>query len=251
NVFNSYIFKLKTQQLVDNTTYELLRNIKNQLKEVQQYGDDNSYNRLNEYLKKLKNYIETQSDIASNNLINLMSNLSTSSRESIVNTEEFNKFNEYLHVHRNIENELKDSLLNLKSKSKGIIFLVGSVGDGKSHLLSYLNKHEPELFEGVFIYNDATESNNPYKTAVETLVEKLTQFENNELNKIVIAINVGMLNNLNEYLRANNVSLEIIKTIEQSNIFSNKGMNNLFFGLDNISIVSFLNEKTFTIEQSE
>ncbi|PNZ23486.1 DNA phosphorothioation-dependent restriction protein DptF, partial [Staphylococcus petrasii] len=180
-----------------------------------------------------------------------MSNLSTSSRESIVNTEEFNKFNEYLHVHRKIENELEESLLNLKSKDRGIIFLVGSVGDGKSHLLSYLNKHKPELFEDVFIYNDATESNNPYKTAVETLVEKLTQFENNELNKIVIAINVGMLNNLNEYLRANNVSLDIIKTIEQSNIFSNKGMNNLFFGLENISIVSFLNEKTFTIEQSE
>ncbi|RIO68416.1 DNA phosphorothioation-dependent restriction protein DptF, partial [Staphylococcus borealis] len=131
NVFNSHIFKLRTQQLVDNTTYELLRNIKNQLKEVQQYGDENSYIKLNEYLKHLKSYIEKQSNITSSNLIDLMNNLSTSSRESIVNTEEFNKFNEYLHVHRKIENELKESLLNLKSKDRGIIFLVGSVGDGK------------------------------------------------------------------------------------------------------------------------
>ena len=54
---------------------------------------------------------------------------------------------------------------------------MGSVGDGKSHLLSYLNKNNKELFQNVYIYNDATESNNPYKTAVETLVEKLRQYE--------------------------------------------------------------------------
>ena len=208
----------------------------------------NSYKKLNELLINLERYISIKSDITTNKFLQVISNLSSSSKESIVNTEEFNYFNEYLHIHRRIEDRLKEALMKLKNENNGIIFLVGSVGDGKSHLLSYLNKNNKELFQNVYIYNDATESNNPYKTAVETLVEKLRQYEKKEISKMVIAINVGMLNNLSEYLISKNIDLEIVNTIKKSEVFSNKGMETTTFKLNNISLVSFLNETTFEIE---
>lgn len=65
---------------------------------------------------------------------------------------------------------------------------------------------------------------------------------------MVIAINVGMLNNLSEYLISKNIDLEIVNTIKKSEVFSNKGMETTMFKLNNISLVSFLNETTFEIE---
>ncbi|SUM68327.1 DNA phosphorothioation-dependent restriction protein DptF [Staphylococcus hominis] len=244
----SEIFKLRSKEYINNTTYELLRSISNEIEDIQMFDSINSYKKLNELLINLERYISIKSDITTNKFLQVISNLSSSSKESIVNTEEFNYFNEYLHIHRRIEDRLKEALMKLKNENNGIIFLVGSVGDGKSHLLSYLNKNNKELFQNVYIYNDATESNNPYKTAVETLVEKLRQYEKKEISKMVIAINVGMLNNLSEYLISKNIDLEIVNTIKKSEVFSNKGMETTTFKLNNISLVSFLNETTFEIE---
>ncbi|KGF25962.1 MULTISPECIES: DNA phosphorothioation-dependent restriction protein DptF [Staphylococcus] len=244
----SEIFKLRSKKYINNTAYELLRSISNEIEDIQMFDSINSYKKLNELLINLERYISIKSDITTNKFLQVISNLSSSSKESIVNTEEFNYFNEYLHIHRRIEDRLKEALVKLKNENNGIIFLVGSVGDGKSHLLSYLNKNNKELFQNVYIYNDATESNNPYKTAVETLVEKLRQYEKKEINKMVIAINVGMLNNLSEYLISKNIDLEIVNTIKKSEVFSNKGMETTTFKLNNISLVSFLNETTFEIE---
>lgn len=173
----SEIFKLRSKKYINNTAYELLRSISNEIEDIQMFDSINSYKKLNELLINLERYISIKSDITTNKFLQVISNLSSSSKESIVNTEEFNYFNEYLHIHRRIEDRLKEALVKLKNEDNGIIFLVGSVGDGKSHLLSYLNKNNKELFQNVYIYNDATESNNPYKTAVETLVEKLRQYE--------------------------------------------------------------------------
>ncbi|PTJ06342.1 DNA phosphorothioation-dependent restriction protein DptF, partial [Staphylococcus succinus] len=130
----------------------------------------------------------------------------------MVNSSEFNDFNAYIHVERPIEFKLKNALKNLKAKNHGIILLVGSVGDGKSHLLSYFNKNNNELLDDVYIYNDATESNNPYRTAVQTLTEKLENYERGSLKKLIIAINIGMLHNFKEYLIEKNKDSEIIQT---------------------------------------
>lgn len=116
---------------------------------------------------------------------------------------------------------------------------MGSVGDGKSHLLSYFNKMHPHLLSDVYIYNDATESDNPYKTAVETLADKLENFDKRRLNKIVIAINIGMLHNLREYLLEQNIDYEIIEAINQSNIFSTEGMVKNKYIENDVTVLSF------------
>ena len=174
----------------------------------------NSYKKLNELLINLERYISIKSDITTNKFLQVISNLSSSSKESIVNTEEFNYFNEYLHIHRRIEDRLKEALMKLKMKIMEL-FLVGSVGDGSPIYCLILIKIIKNYFRTCIYINDATESNNPYKTAVETLVEKLRQYEKKEISKMVIAINVGMLNNLSEYLISKNIDLEIVNTIKK------------------------------------
>lgn len=249
--FYGEIILLKSKKIIQNTEFELLNRLKNEILEIQKYNDANSYTKLNEYLKHIISYNSKKSNNHSNNFLNIIKYISSSSKESIVNSSEFNNFNEYIHVQRPIEYKLKNALKNLKEKHRGVIFLVGSVGDGKSHLLSYFNKNNNELINDVYIYNDATESDNPYKTAVETLVEKLESYENGNLKKLIIAINIGMLHNFKEYLIANQKNSEIIKTIESSNIFSTNGMNNTLFESENITLVSFLNETNFEIENNQ
>ena len=82
----------------------------------------NSYKKLNELLINLERYISIKSDITTNKFLQVISNLSSSSKESIVNTEEFNYFNEYLHIHRRIEDRLKEALMKLKMKIMELFF---------------------------------------------------------------------------------------------------------------------------------
>ncbi len=80
----------------------------------------------------------------------------------------------------------------------GIILLVGSAGDGKSHLLSRIRQIS-NWGDNCF-YNDATASSSPKKTAIETLKEALVDYRDINLyktsNKLVLAINLGKLNAL-------------------------------------------------------
>ncbi|RIO06402.1 DNA phosphorothioation-dependent restriction protein DptF, partial [Mammaliicoccus sciuri] len=66
------------------------------------------------------------------------------------------------------------------------------------------------------IYNDATESNNPYKTAVETLASELDKYHKKITKKLVVAINIGMLHNLKEFLARAQIEMDVINTIENS-----------------------------------
>ncbi len=247
NVLNGQIMQLKFKKLIHNTEYVLLSSLKKEIIEIQKYNDYKNYMKLDEYLKHIESYNNQKSANISTTFLNTIKNISVSSRESIVNTEEFNYFNEYLHVHRPIEDYLQQALEDLKSNESGIILLVGTVGDGKSHLLSYFNKNKHDLLTDIYIYNDATESDNPYKTAVETLSEKLEAYQSGQLKKLIIAINIGMLNNLKEYLSQQNKNTEIIETIESSNIFSINGMSNTLYKSNDITLVSFLNERNFKV----
>lgn len=81
--------------------------------------------------------------------------------------------------------------------------MCGSAGDGKSHLLSYLKNSDTEkLLDNYIIHNDATESNAPEKTAIDTLCEVLSGFKDNNLDSpgknIILAINLGVLSNFIE-----------------------------------------------------
>ena len=96
--------------------------------------------------------------------------------------------------------------------------LCGSVGDGKSHLIAYLNSNHPEIMSNFKIHNDATESFDPDKTAIDTLAKVLNEFDDNHIDssneKLILAINLGVLNNFMEliFLIQNQLLKIMIKT---------------------------------------
>ena len=152
--------------------------------------------------------------------------LSKLSAEAVENLESFNPIKEYLHVYRNTEQDLKALLSKIRSvEHKQLILVCGSAGDGKSHLLSYLKHIDPERpLENYEIINDATESNAPNETAIETLAGKISAFNDDNIGnegneKIILAINLGMLNNfIDSDIGASFTQLRLY--VENNNIFS-------------------------------
>ncbi|MEC1344645.1 DNA phosphorothioation-dependent restriction protein DptF [Bacillus haynesii] len=135
-------------------------------------------------------------------LIPELSKLKESSKEAVENTESFDQFKQYLHIKRKVEDELKQLIeLAIASPTNYLILVCGSVGDGKSHLLSYLKSQNPKINNFCYIHNDATESSAPDKTSMDTLFEVLKDFSDLELEQkepeksILLAINLGTLNN--------------------------------------------------------
>lgn len=126
--------------------------------------------------------------------------LSNLSCGAVANIDKFSELNKYLHVLRTPEEVLRDLLLRIEKVSQKRLMLVcGSAGDGKSHLLSYL-RNEARLLDDYMVYSDATESDAPNKTAISTLAKRIEAFndeniDNGGTEKVIIAINLGMLNN--------------------------------------------------------
>lgn len=161
------------------------------------------------------------------NFINTLNKLMKSSSDSIDNVDSFDNFKEYMHVVREAERDLKLVLRQVNSGTKKtLVLLCGSAGDGKSHLLSYLKNSDSEkLLESYKIHNDATESNAPEKTAIDTLYEVLSEFKDENLDNpgsnMILAINLGVLSNFIESKYG-----EDFKTLKQyvfdTNILSSK-----------------------------
>lgn len=107
----------------------------------------------------------------------------------------------YLHVDRPIEAKLKAKMARIDAAGGGIVLVVGSAGDGKSHLISVI-KQDTDWPDTSF-YTDATSSSGPKKYAVDTMFESLTAFSDSNIDstadKLVLAINLGMLNSLIEH----------------------------------------------------
>ena len=139
-----------------------------------------------------------------NCLMNTLEVLKISSKESVENLEAFSPFKEYMHVERHVQRKLIKLLEGAQKVNKSQLILVcGSVGDGKSHLLSYLKQHYGELLRDFRLYNDASESFNPEDSDIDTLNRELEAFSDEKLNsgtvhKVVIAINLGTLSNFIE-----------------------------------------------------
>lgn len=157
-------------------------------------------------------------------LLNELSKLSASSKEVVESLEEMDYFKQYMHVDRTIQHQLFE-MIERSSEAYGcqLILLCGSVGDGKSHLLSYLKSQNKELLEGFEFHNDATESIDPKLDEIETLQQVLEDFSDENINKstkkLILAINLGVLNNFieSDEVKVNYTLLK--KFIDDSKVF--------------------------------
>lgn len=124
--------------------------------------------------------------------------LSQHSVDSVQNGMAFTNWDEYMHVDRPIESKLMEKMDEIDKAGGGIVLLIGSAGDGKSHLISRI-KQMSDWGDSSF-YNDATASSSPKKTAIDTLKVALVDFKDANLyntnKKLVLAINLGKLNAL-------------------------------------------------------
>ncbi len=137
----------------------------------------------------------------SNCLFSVLKRLKESSKEAVENLDSLSDFKKYMHVKRKVEDELISLILQANSVNKSQLILVcGGVGDGKSHLISYVLQKFPHIRENFVLHNDATESFLPQQTSIDTLNLLLDDFTDQKLNqgapkKLILAINLGALNN--------------------------------------------------------
>lgn len=124
--------------------------------------------------------------------------LSQHSVDSVQNGMAFTNWDEYMHVDRPIESKLMEKMDEIDKAGGGIVLLIGSAGDGKSHLISRIKQMSD--WGASSFYNDATASSSPKKTAIDTLKVALVDFKDANLyntnKKLVLAINLGKLNAL-------------------------------------------------------
>lgn len=185
----------------------------------------------------------------------VLNRLRKSSSDSIDNTEKFDEFKKYMHVTRTAENDLKVILRKVNDTGKkSLVLLCGSAGDGKSHLLSFLkNSDEERLLDGFTIYNDATESSAPLKTAIETLNDLLVDFRDTNLNmpgsNIILAINLGVLSNFIESEYGDSYKA-LREYVEKNDILTNK-VNIQSFDIDsNFQHVSFSDYHMYSLKEN-
>lgn len=149
--------------------------------------------------------------------------LEESSKEAVEGSDAFSHFKEYMHVERLIQQELLTVLEKTHTESHAhLVLLCGSVGDGKSHLLAYMNSTYPSLLNYFSIHNDATESFDPQKNSLDTLSEVLYEFRDDQINqsskKLILAINLGVLNNFLESEYAKDFT-KLKEFVLQTNVF--------------------------------
>lgn len=174
-------------------------------------------------------------------LVDELKRLKKSSSEAVDNDEEFSPFKMYMHIHRSLEDDLIKKIEQAKERAgKSLILVCGNVGDGKSHVISYLKHTRSSLLDGFIIHNDATESRSPNRDEKEELAMVLHNFRddciaNDSDDKIIVAINLGVLSNfidsekgkgrefskLAEYVNSNNILIDNIvgESPEQNSCF--------------------------------
>ena len=200
---------------------------KNEVVAVVEEHDDNFYQNIVSKLSlKQKN---------GSFLLNELSKLNKSSNNSVDGFNGFkNYFEKYMHVNRGIEQDFKEKLFELSEKSNAqLIFLVGSVGDGKSHLLSYMNseKESKALMEDYFIHGDASESFAHNIDEIRTLEIILEDFNDKNYKKStfdeskIVAINLGTLSNFIEDDIVKSKFKKLIELIDNVNILSSDVLN--------------------------
>ncbi|MVX64832.1 DNA phosphorothioation-dependent restriction protein DptF [Clostridium chromiireducens] len=189
-------------------------------------------------------------------LVQELSKLKESSKEAVESIGDFTPFKKYMHIERDAQKGL-DELIHkaIESDKAQLILVCGSVGDGKSHIISYFNDKYPEIKNNFILHNDATESLEPNKTSMDTLNDVLDEFSDEKIEnsnkKIILAINLGTLNNFidsNKYgerftkLKQFVVDKKILESVIEDSSFDEKS---------SFQFINFSDYHLFTLNNGE
>lgn len=135
-------------------------------------------------------------------LFKVLQRLNHGSQEAVQSGAALSDLDIYLHVQRPVEGIIMNKMDEINAAGGGLLLLVGSAGDGKSHLISQLKASG--RFDDFVYLNDGTESCSPQKgiNAVSTLKTQLHEFFDASIGdttgKVLLAINLGKLLDLTE-----------------------------------------------------
>lgn len=201
-------------------------------------------------------------DIVNNNneadkkcLIQELSRLKESSKEAVEGLGEFTPFKRYMHIEREAQKELQNLIFKANQSSKAQLILVcGSVGDGKSHIISYFNNNYPDVMKNFILHNDATESLEPNKTSMDTLNEVLDSFSDEKIEesnkKCILAINLGTLNNFIDSQYGERFSI-LKKYVRDKKILETSIDNSSFDEDSSFQFVNFSDYHIFTLKDGK
>ncbi|MBU5310511.1 DNA phosphorothioation-dependent restriction protein DptF [Tissierella carlieri] len=188
-------------------------------------------------------------------LVQELSKLKESSKEAVEGLGEFTDFKIYMHIERDAQKDLQELIVKAnESKRAQLILVCGSVGDGKSHIISYFKHKYTDIMNNFTLHNDATESLEPNKTSMDTLNEVLDDFSDEKIKesnkKFILAINLGTLNNFidSQYGERFSILRDYVrdKKILDTNIEDNRfDENNLF------QFVNFSDYHIFTLKDGK
>ena len=201
------------------------------------------------------NKVNEFTEIKKECLIQELSKLKESSKEAVEGLNTFSKFKKYMHVNRDAQNELQDIILESNKDEKAQLILVcGSVGDGKSHIISYFKNKYADVMDNFTLHNDATESLEPNKTSMDTLNDILDNFSDEKIGtsteKLILAINLGTLNNFidSEYGKRFTV---LQKYVESKKILEKSIIENRFDSSSNIQFINFSDYNLYTLKDGK
>ena len=199
--------------------------------------------------------VEVTKEVKKECLIQELSKLKESSKEAVEGLNTFSKFKTYMHVNRDVQDELQQIILKAaKENSAQLILVCGSVGDGKSHIISYFKNKYPDVMSNFTLHNDATESLEPNKTSMDTLNDVLDNFSDEKIGtsteKLILAINLGTLNNFidSEYGKRFTV---LQKYVESKKILEKSIIENRFDSSSNIQFINFSDYNLYTLKDGK
>ena len=176
-------------------------------------------------------------------LIKVFRRLSQGSKQSVQSGKELDAFDKYMHVDRPIDKVVRDDMNDIQQEGGGILFLVGSAGDGKSHMISTLNKEYPDFM----FKNDASESPWPTVDSIDALKIFLADFKDATLqtttSKMLVAINMGKLSAFIDDAEVQASFSEIVKCAKT--LFDEDNLRHE--ETKRVRIVSFANHQIFEL----
>ncbi|MDO4925606.1 MAG: DNA phosphorothioation-dependent restriction protein DptF [Turicibacter sp.] len=201
---------------------------------------------------KVNKDVESIQNRKSECLIEELAKLKESSKEAVEGLNEFTEFKQYMHVDRNAQRELEDIILEASKQSNAQLVLVcGSVGDGKSHIISYFKNKYPDIIRNFILHNDATESLEPNKTSMDTLNDLLEDFTDEKIRlsnkKLILAINLGTLNNFIDSNYGDRFTI-LKKFVADKKILERSITDNRFDMKSNIQFVNFSDFNLYTLK---
>lgn len=218
--------------------------------------EDKDNDNINDEINHIEiNNLEETNVKKSDCLIEQLSMLKESSKEAVEGLNVFTDFKRYMHVDRNAQTELENIIMEANKSDKSQLILVcGSVGDGKSHIISYFKNKYPDVISKFILHNDATESLEPNKTSMDTLNDLLQSFSDENIEngneKIILAINLGTLNNFidSDY----GVRFTKLKQfVNEKKILEKSIEDNSFNSDENIQFVNFSDYSLFTLKDEK